>query len=166
VSTPGTPVLLAPVRYLVDTNVLMRYVEVASAQHGAAVNAIAALVASGDALYITPQNLIEFWVSATRPITVNGLGQAPAQVALLVARFQITFTMLPDTAAIFAEWERIATGYGVIGKQAHDARLVAAMKAHGISHLLTFNVAHFNRYSAGEGITVIDPANVPAPQMT
>jgi predicted nucleic acid-binding protein len=162
VSTPGAPVPPAPVRYVVDTNVLMRYVEVASTQHGIAANALAVLMASDEVLCVTPQNLIEFWVSATRPITANGLGQAPAQVALLVTRFQTTFTVLPDTAAIFSEWGRIAAGYGVIGKQAHDARLVAAMKAHGVSHLLTFNVSHFNRYAAGEGITVIDPASVTA----
>jgi hypothetical protein len=35
----------------------------------------------------------------------------------------------------------------VQGKQAHDARLVAAMQRHGPSHLLTFNTADFQRYT-------------------
>jgi hypothetical protein len=45
----------------------------------------------------------------------------------------------------------------VSGKKAHDARLVAAMLAHGLSRLLTFNVSDFARYP---GITVLEPAQV------
>jgi hypothetical protein len=37
---------------------------------------------------------------------------------------------------------------------AHDARLVAAMIVHGVTHLLTFNGADFARYS---GIRITDP---------
>jgi len=36
----------------------------------------------------------------------------------------------------------------VVGKAAHDARLVAAMNRHALSHLLTFNVSDFKRYPA------------------
>ena len=49
----------------------------------------------------------------------------------------------------------------VPGKQMHDARLVAACHAHGVTHLLTFNVPHFARMASfGSGITVLDPAAV------
>ena len=34
---------------------------------------------------------------------------------------------------------------GVVGKQVHDARLVAVCHVYGVSHLLTFNVTHFAR---------------------
>jgi predicted nucleic acid-binding protein len=40
------------------------------------------------------------------------------------------------------------------GKASHDARLVAAMKVHGITHVLTFNVDDFKRYE----ISVLHPA--------
>ena len=30
--------------------------------------------------------------------------------------------------------------------QVHDTRLVAAMKVHGLSHILTFNVKDFKRF--------------------
>jgi predicted nucleic acid-binding protein len=43
---------------------------------------------------------------------------------------------------------------GVQGKQAHDARLVAAMKRHSINQILTFNTADFARYAE---ITAISP---------
>jgi hypothetical protein len=36
----------------------------------------------------------------------------------------------------------------------HDARLVAAMHVHGVTHLLTLNVRDFARYP---GITVVHP---------
>ena len=51
----------------------------------------------------------------------------------------------------------------VIGKNAHDARLVAAMRVHGVTHLLTFNDQDFARYT---GITVLTPAAVFAPPPT
>ena len=42
--------------------------------------------------------------------------------------------------------------YAVSGVNVHDARLAAAMKIHGISHLLTLNPADFARY---DHITVV-----------
>ena len=41
------------------------------------------------------------------------------------------------------------------GRVSYDARLVAAMRTHGITRLLTFNGADFVRFP---GITILDPA--------
>jgi len=50
---------------------------------------------------------------------------------------------------------------GVIGKQVHDARLIAICHAQGVTHLLTFNTAHFARLAGfGPGVVVVDPASV------
>ncbi len=49
--------------------------------------------------------------------------------------------------------------YGVSGVQVHDAHLVAAMLANGITHILTFNAADFTRYT-GAGIVVVDPESI------
>jgi predicted nucleic acid-binding protein len=43
------------------------------------------------------------------------------------------------------------------GVQVHDARLVAVMHVHGLTHLLTLNTVDFIRYP---GITVVHPQNV------
>ena len=67
------------------------------------------------------------------------------------------FVVLADTDAILAEWERLVVRYRVIGKQAHDARLVAAMLVHQVTHLLTFNSDDFKRFTE---ITVVNPQNV------
>ena len=49
--------------------------------------------------------------------------------------------------------------YRVSGVQVHDARLVAAMIVHDVTHILTFNTQDFTRY-APDGIIAIDPATV------
>ncbi len=50
---------------------------------------------------------------------------------------------------------------GVIGKQVHDARLVAVCHIHTVTHVLTFNFSHFARMATfGPGIVVVDPASV------
>jgi hypothetical protein len=40
-----------------------------------------------------------------------------------------------------------------MGVQAHDARLVASMMGHGITHLLTLNSSHFARFPAMVAMT-------------
>jgi predicted nucleic acid-binding protein len=146
--------------FLIDTNVLLRSVESGHPMHATAHRALQALTRAGAPLCISPQNLIEFWVVATRPLTANGLELTPPQVLKEIANFKAAFQLLPDTQAIFTEWERIAALYNVCGKQAHDARLVAVMKAHSIGQILTFNVGDFSRYGVGERITVVDPTDV------
>ena len=94
---------------------------------------------------------------ATRPAAVNGLGLTAAEAATELGRVLGLFALLPETAAVFLEWRRLVTTHAVAGKNAHDAGLVAAMVVHGLTHLLTFNVADFSRYTV---IQAIDPATV------
>ena len=63
-------------------------------------------------------------------------------------------TLLPDNAAVYSQWRKIIVQYGVAGVQVHDARLAAAMYVHGVTHILTLNVADFNRFS---GLTALHP---------
>ena len=64
---------------LIDTNVLLRSVEGGQPMHATAHQALQQLTKAGVALCITPQNLIEFWVVATRPLAANGLGLTPEE---------------------------------------------------------------------------------------
>lgn len=143
--------------HLIDTNVLLRSVEAGHAMHATAHQALQQLTSAGVVLCVTAQNLIEFWVVATRPLAANDLGLTPAQAATEVSNFKAAFRVLPETPAIFPEWERLAALYNVSGKEAHDTRLVAVMNVHGIGRILTFNAGDFTRYAAGEGITIVDP---------
>jgi predicted nucleic acid-binding protein len=63
--------------------------------------------------------------------------------------------MLEDQAGIFPAWLQLVKQYDVQGKKVHDARLVAVMQTHSISHLLTFNVDDFHRFA---GITAVHPS--------
>lgn len=103
---------------------------------------------------MVPQNLYEFWVVATRPISNNGLDLTPNQAHLLVSRIEESCRVLRDPPELYDEWRRLIVSHGVSGKKAHDARLVAAMMVHSINQILTFNVDDFTRYS---GIKVLQP---------
>ena len=125
--------------------------------HASAVAAVNLLAQSGEQLCLVPQNLYEFCAVATRPIAANGLGMSVAEAALEIARLRPTFTVLDDVPAILPEWERLVIHYGVVGKNAHDTRLVAAMAVHGIGRILPFNSSDFQRYA---GFTVVTPDDV------
>jgi predicted nucleic acid-binding protein len=147
--------------YLLDTNVLCRLANTADASHAVAVRALAELHQRGEVVQMTPQLLIEFRNAATRPKTVNGLGLSIADAEAKATVFEAVFPLLPDTPDIYPAWKALVGALGIIGKQVHDARLVAVCHVHKVTHLLTFNVAHFARMAAfGPGVTVIDPASV------
>ena len=46
---------------------------------------------------------------------------------------------LPDNRAVYREWRRLVVEHRIPGVQVHDARLAAAMYAHGQTHILTAN---------------------------
>src|SRR5262249_19349679 len=119
--------------------------------------AVETLFDRGDDLYVIGQNVIEFWAVATRRVTENGLGLSPEETSHELAKLRRTFTLLPDTADILIEWEKLVIKHEVAGKQAHDARLVAAMLTHEITHLLTFNTDDFKRHNE---ITVVNPRDI------
>ena len=143
--------------YLVDTNVLLRSIQQADPMHADAKRAAATLTRQDQQLSIVAQNLIEFWAVATRPAVNNGLALSIDETTRHVATFQRVFTLLADTPDIFLEWERLVEQHRVIGRRVHDARLVAAMKVHNVTHLITFNTDDFKRY---DGITIVDPKDV------
>ncbi len=145
---------------LVDSNVLVRMAQPGHAQYRAALDSTVALGLRGDNPCLVPQVLYELWVVATRPPQVNGIGLTPVQATAELVRAKKLFQLLPESPALYPEWERLVTTFRVTGKNAHDARLVAAMTCQGIAHILTFNAQDFSRYP---GVTVLDPVTVASP---
>ena len=143
--------------YLVDSNILLRHIEPRHPMHPEAVNAVTALLNAGESVYVIPQNISEFWNVCTRPLNKNGLGFTPAQTDLELKRIESLLTVLLDNAGIYPQWRQIVVKHAVSGVQVHDARIVAAMRAHGITHLVTFNQADFKRYT---DIMVMTPQEV------
>jgi predicted nucleic acid-binding protein len=144
---------------LVDTNILLRSVEPLHPQHAVAVGAVSQLLAESMPVYFTLQNIAEFWNVATRPVANNGLGLSIPSTLGEVEKIEGLLTLLPDTPAVYAEWKRIIVEHGISGVKVHDARLIATMKTHGVSRLLTFDVDDFTRYT---GIEVMHPKGVAA----
>ena len=147
--------------YLPDTSVLVRMVTAADASHAAAVRAVAELHRRGEKVVVTPQVMIEFRNVATRPTAVNGLGLSAADARTEAAAFQVMFPLLPETPDIYPAWQAIVESLGVVGKQVHDARLVAVCQVHRVSAILTFNVGHFARLGGvSPAVAAVDPATV------
>ncbi len=144
--------------HLLDTNVLLRLFKRDSQEFAMIRAALRSLSQKEVRLCYTSQNLIEFWNVVTRPIDRNGYGLSILEADETAHRIERAFVMLPDSEAIHHEWRRLVVAYGVSGAKAHDARLVAAMTAHGLDHILTLNDRDFTRY---EGITVVHPGDVP-----
>lgn len=142
--------------YLLDTNIWLRTVQRESPHHSLAVEALATLLAQSDEVFITAQNVIEFWSVATRPAEANGLGWTVETARLEIDRLQAQFPLLDETADVFGHWVSLVTVAQVIGRRVHDARLVAVMLAHGITHLLTFNHHDFRQFP----ITVVTPGDL------
>lgn len=144
---------------LVDTNLLLRLIEPGQAQRAVAVEAIEHLDDLGHRLIVVPQVIYEFWSVGTRPIDRNGLGMSTEELVSRLEGLMSNLTLFRDERTIFEFWQQLVIDHDVKGKQVHDARLVAAMLRHAVSHLLTFNAADFARYSE---ITVVEPDAVGA----
>jgi predicted nucleic acid-binding protein len=147
--------------HLVDTSLLARLANTADPFHAVAAHAVMELHRGGEVLHITAQNLIEFRNFATRPKAANGLGLSIPDAEAKAAVFEGTFPLLAETPDIYPAWKSLVGALAIIGKQVHDARLVAICHVHAVTHLLTFNVTHFVRMAGfGPGIVVVDPATV------
>ena len=142
-----------------DTNILLRHATPNDPDRPTVIRAVGSLRTAGHVFRLVPQNLYEFWVVATRPIPQNGLGLSAAECDQTLAAFEAMFPPLLDTPSLTAEWRALVTTHGCLGKPAHDARLVAAMNTHGITHLLTFNLTDFRRYPH---LTLHDPRVIAA----
>lgn len=71
-------------QYLLDTNIVLCLSNPSDDQHSLVTRAITALLVQSDECYLTAQVLIEFWVVATRPVDVNGLGWSTEQTRYVI----------------------------------------------------------------------------------
>ena len=145
-------------RYLVDSNVLLRLLQRTDPHHSTIRQAVRALLSRGDELCCAPQNIVELWNVSTRPATARGgFGLTTAERDRRVRLIERVFTVLDETPAVYPEWRRLVLSHSVMGVQGHDARIVAVINVLGITHLLTLNGTDFSRYA---GITCVAPDQV------
>lgn len=153
---------------LLDTNHLLRVAQPEAPEYPVIADAIVKYLRAGDRPKLCPQNLYEFWSVATRPpgTAGNGLGMTVEEAAAEIEAFESFFPILPDTPAVYNEWRVLTRRWGITGRQAFDARLIATMIAHNVPHLLTLDVRHFRRYEqrgiviAGQPLRILHPQDV------
>jgi len=142
-------------RYLLDSNILLRLTKPDDHDYPVVRSAVDALWASEAELCYTSEDPAEFWNVCTRPAERNGFGLSIAGTDRRARLIENQFTLLPDSEQVHREWRRLVATENVRGVQVHDARLVAAMRVHGVTHVLTLNDQDFARF---DGITVVHPA--------
>ena len=70
-----------------------------------------------------------------------------AEALLLIHDLEGFFGPVHEPASAYQDWKTLVSKYRVLGKQTHDARIVASMLSLGITHILTLNPKDFARYS-------------------
>ncbi len=142
--------------FVADTGILLRLLERTDPQHATIRQALRALRRHGERLVTAPQNAAEFWNVCTRPATARGgLGLQLPETDRRLRIVERLFQILPESPAAYAIWRSLIVAHGVMGIQVHDARLVALMRVHGLTQLLTLNTSDFARYP---GFTAMTPA--------
>jgi predicted nucleic acid-binding protein len=143
---------MAETPYLVDSNVLLRWVKPDHSDYPAIASATDAIIRNVGVLCYTSQNVAEFWNACTRPVDRNGYGLSPQDTDRRARFFEEKLRLLPDSLAVHEEWRTLLVTHGVSGVQVHDARLVAAMRVHSVKRILTFNDRDFVRYTDIEAV--------------
>lgn len=144
-------------QYLLDTNIILRFMNPSDKQHGSVTEAVAILLAQGDECYLAPQVLIEVCVVATRPTHVNGLGWSVDYTRQLIEQLVERFPTVNELPQIFPAWLDLVTNLKVKGKRTHDMRIIALMRVSEIRHILTLNPDDFSGVS---DITVLHPQDI------
>ena len=143
---------------LVDSGILLRFLEPSDPQHAAIRGAIRTLRSRGDTLVTAAQNLAEFWNVCTRPATARGgFGLSIADADQRLRIIERLFGVLPDSLAAYRAWRGMLVAHAVQDVQVHDARLVGLIQVDGIAHILTLNGGDFARY---ESIVPIHPTSL------
>jgi predicted nucleic acid-binding protein len=143
--------------WFLDTNILLRLAPREDQTYAATGPTLRRLLADRASLYYCPQNVVELWNVLTRPVNRNGFGFSAPEAELEVRLIERGFTLVPDHEGIYPIWRQLVNNHGVLGRQVHDARIVATMKYYGIPNLLTLNGPDFARYT---GIRVADPGEL------
>jgi predicted nucleic acid-binding protein len=122
--------------------------------------AVGRVLAQGDDIHLVPQVVTEYWRVATSPGSARGgYGWTAAQADTEIKRLEAIYPVFRDTPDVFDWWRTLVVGVEAQGASVYDARLAAAMLAHGWTHILTFNVDDFKRFALW-GIVPVHPADV------
>jgi predicted nucleic acid-binding protein len=144
--------------YLLDSNIFLRLIEGNDPLRPTVLDALRLLRIRREELCYTSQIVAEVWNVCTRPTSARGgFGLSVSQTERKIRLMERHFRFLPDSLATHQEWRQLLIARSVSGVQVHDARIAAAIRVYGVSHLLTFNTRDFSRFS---GFVIVTPNDV------
>ena len=132
--------------YLADTNILIRFLLRNDPAYQPIRRAVTLLKTRRERIVTSAQNMVEFWRVCTGSPESNGLALSIEATGHRLRLLERHFPVLPEERQTYSEWKILVSKYRVMGKQVHDAHIVAAMTAHGVTQILTSNVRDFARY--------------------
>lgn len=137
-----------------DTNVLLAATDESRDHHLLARDLLARVRTRGLQGALSGQIIREYLVVATRDMDANGLGLSPADALANAQQMAARLEFCEETEAVSVRLRSLVRTHELAGKKIHDASVVAAMTAHGITRLVTENPGDFERYQEIEVITL------------
>src|SRR5260370_7483103 len=95
---------MAETTYLVDSNVLLRWVKPDHSDYLAIASATDAILRRDGVLCYTSQNVAEFWNACTRPVDRNGYGLSPQDTDRRARLFEQNPPLLADSPPSPDHW--------------------------------------------------------------
>jgi uncharacterized protein len=138
----------SPEPALVDTNVLVYALFPLMPDHAASRALLDTAKAAGTNLYVSPQNLIEFFAvvtdprRVTQPRTPDEALQAIDDLLALPG-----LALLPVPSDLITRWSQLIRQSSATKKRAFDTQLVATMLASSVMKIYTFNTADFQIFA-------------------
>src|ERR1700761_2462245 len=101
-------------QWLIDTNVILRWIQPEDREFSLVRNAITKLEQVGSVPCYTSQNLGEFWNVLTRPLNRNGYGATSREANRRADIIEGRFRLLPDDLEVHSQW-RLLVDYAICG---------------------------------------------------
>ena len=135
-----------PDRVMLDTNVLLAATDHGRPEHRDALRVLNDWATANTGLCTSGQVLREYLTVATRPAERNGLGLKLSDALGNVRAIRERTTLLAEDSRVADRLLGLLADVECLGKQVHDANLVATMLVHGIGTIVTMNLADFARF--------------------
>lgn len=129
---------------MVDTNVLLAATDRSRDHHDAATRFLNEDVRR---LAVSPQIVREYLAVTSRPVDVNGLGLSGEDAVANVEQFLEGMEVLTEGSATTLSLMELIVAGPAVGKQVHDANVVAVALAHRAAAIVTDNTRHFARFA-------------------
>jgi predicted nucleic acid-binding protein len=131
---------------MLDTNVLLAATDEGRPAHRAALTVLNDWAAANAGLCTSGQVLREYLTVSTRPAERNGLGLKLPDALANVRAIRERTTLLAEDARVADRLLSLLADVVCLGKQVHDANVVATMLVHGVGTVVTMNLADFARF--------------------